>query len=74
MKYPCAALLPLALAACAASEPPADPGALIAPLTTPISSTLHAPPLFAGFAPRPVVEPGEWRRMNDRQSPTAGGE
>lgn len=74
MKHPCAALLPLALAACAVSERPADPGALIAPLTTPSSSTLPTPSLFAGFAPRAVVEPSDWRRSNDRQSPAGGGE
>lgn len=74
MKLSIAALLPLALAACAASEPLTDVGLLTAPAN---SVETAAPPLtpslFAGFTARAVTEPGDWRAVNDSQSPAGGG-
>lgn len=70
MKIHLLAALPLALAACAAPAALPDGAALTTAADPAISrSAATMPALLTTFTPRPVVRPGDWRELNDRQAP-----
>ncbi len=63
-----AALLPLAVGACAQSGPLPQPGA-IAPAIVPTSVTTPMPSVQLVYTARPVTDPANWRAVNDGQAP-----
>lgn len=70
MKIVLLAALPLALAACAAPAALPDGAALTAAADPAISrSAATMPTLLTSYSARPVVRPGDWRRLNDLQAP-----
>ena len=67
-----AAVLPLAMGACAQSVPLPQAGAVApAAVTSSIASPL--PSVELAYTPRPVTDPANWRAVNDASAPGAGG-
>jgi hypothetical protein len=63
-----AALAPLALAGCAAAAP-LPPAALMAPAASPAAPVIAPKTLEMRDTPATLAEPGDWRGLNDGQSP-----
>ncbi|MFM2005176.1 MAG: hypothetical protein RLZZ09_831 [Pseudomonadota bacterium] len=63
-----AALLPLAVGACAQSVSLPQPST-IAPAIAPTSVATPTPSVQLVYTARPVTEPTNWRALNDRQAP-----
>jgi hypothetical protein len=63
-----AALAPLALAGCAAAAP-LPPAALMAPAASPALPVVAPKTLAMRDTPATLTEPGDWRGLNDGQSP-----
>ncbi|UWQ19744.1 hypothetical protein [Jannaschia sp. M317] len=63
-----AALMPLALAGCAAATP-LPPASLMAPAASPAAPVMAPKTLTMRDTPATLTEPGDWRDLNDAQSP-----
>lgn len=63
-----AALLPLAVAACAQSVPLPQLGA-VAPAILPTGFATPMPSVQLVYTERPVTDPANWRGVNDGQAP-----
>lgn len=63
-----AAMLPLAVAACAQSVPLPQPSAF-APAIHPTRIATPMPSVQLVYTPRPVTDPANWRAVNDGQAP-----
>ena len=64
-----AALAPLALAGCAAATP-LPPAALMAPAASPAAPVMAPMVPTLRDTPATLAEPGDWRGLNDGQSPS----
>jgi hypothetical protein len=63
-----AALAPLALAGCATATP-LPPAALMAPAVSPATPVMAPTVPALRDTPATLAEPGDWRGLNDGQSP-----
>lgn len=75
MKLPFVLGLPIALAACT-QAPALVPSEALAPSANPQIQLRNAPvaDVLAGYSPRPVKGPEDWRKLNQQQSPAKAEE